>query len=511
MSSIRAGLAVIARARPRSWCRPEGRRQPPVPASRATRTATGLSRPSWPGFRGFGEVQVLRGTGTRNEGYPTAKRISRNAAGVRGEATEGDELGAAVALGDFDDDGCADVAIGVPGASRKAGAVHVPYGSPGAGITAEGDQLFTQTRSAGAPANRTTGSGRPSRWGTSTATAATTSRSALLARPSAPGTTGAVWLLYGSPWGLNRAAGKPPVQRTQDSLGVPGTPEVDDRMGYALAAGNFDGEGGDELAVGVPGEDHGAGSLIVLGGKGAKRPVRSFDEDTAGIPDEKGIDNYFGKALATGDADADGRDDVAIGIPGESGGAAVVLYGSVAGFHEAASRGAAQRMSHYDDANPDDEIGAALAFGMFDGDAHLDLAIGAPGDALATWGDKEYGAVWFNWVPPRASARTATGPPSTSGSPSTTSRGEGAARPLRRIAGGPAARAREARRAAHRHPGRGPRRRHRRGCPAHGHRLRGQELVAGPNRENLDAGARQARHEGRRPSGLRARLSVPPI
>ena len=53
-----------------------------------------------------------------------------------------------VAVGDFNDDGFADLAIGVPGEDRNAGAVNVLYGSArGLGATGSGgpeDQLWTQ-------------------------------------------------------------------------------------------------------------------------------------------------------------------------------------------------------------------------------------------------------------------------------------------------------------------------------------------------------------------------------
>ena len=53
---------------------------------------------------------------------------------VGGEAAEsGDRFGAALAVGDFDDDGFADLAVGAPGedagSTADAGTVNVLYGS----------------------------------------------------------------------------------------------------------------------------------------------------------------------------------------------------------------------------------------------------------------------------------------------------------------------------------------------------------------------------------------------
>jgi hypothetical protein len=66
---------------------------------------------------------------------------------VPGAAEPDDSFGAALAVGDFDRDGFADLAIGVPhedvGTIADAGAVNVLYGSTG-GLTGTGSQIFTQ-------------------------------------------------------------------------------------------------------------------------------------------------------------------------------------------------------------------------------------------------------------------------------------------------------------------------------------------------------------------------------
>lgn len=79
-----------------------------------------------------GAVQVILGSAI---GPTTAgdQVWHQNRPGVRGVAERDDRFGAALASGDFDSDGFADLAIGVPGESirgRRAGAVHVLYGSP---------------------------------------------------------------------------------------------------------------------------------------------------------------------------------------------------------------------------------------------------------------------------------------------------------------------------------------------------------------------------------------------
>ena len=72
---------------------------------------------------------------------------TQNSAGVLDSAEAGDSFGAALAAGDVDRDGHADMAIGVPdesvGTVAGAGALNVLYGSAG-GLTSTGNQLWSQ-------------------------------------------------------------------------------------------------------------------------------------------------------------------------------------------------------------------------------------------------------------------------------------------------------------------------------------------------------------------------------
>ena len=81
--------------------------------------------------------------------------LQQDTAGIEGEVQEDDRLGSALAAGDFDGDGKADLAIGVPGedlghgAGDDAGVVNVLYGtatstSSAAVLTTSRDQLWYQ-------------------------------------------------------------------------------------------------------------------------------------------------------------------------------------------------------------------------------------------------------------------------------------------------------------------------------------------------------------------------------
>jgi hypothetical protein len=196
--------------------------------------------------------------------------------------------------------------------------------------------------------------------------------------------SGAVTVVYGSASGL-RAAGDTLLH--QDVAGVPDRRQRDDFFGAAVAAGDFDGDGFDDLAVGAHGEDIGgarnAGVVHVFPGSAAGIDADAgslWHQGRGGVRNRNESGDEFGFALAAGDFDNDGRDDLAIGVRGENGdrGAVSVLYGSASGisardqFWTQASRGV------LDEPQRGDRFGEALAAGDFDGNNRGDLAIGVP-------------------------------------------------------------------------------------------------------------------------------------
>jgi hypothetical protein len=197
---------------------------------------------------------------------------------------------------------------------------------------------------------------------------------------------------------------------------VPSSAEAGDLFGYSLATGDFDGNGRQDLAIGVPSEDVGnivdSGVVNVvysdatgLTTTNALYPVQEFHQDSAGVPDRAEMGDRFGESLAAGDFDNSRinytRDDLAIGAPGEDvivgavsvldAGAVVVIYGSQAAGR--LSPAFQTNLFHQNtpaeipsEAGPGDRFGSALAAGRFDdsgGAQTEDLGIGVWGEPLA--------------------------------------------------------------------------------------------------------------------------------
>jgi len=200
---------------------------------------------------------------------------------------------------------------------------------------------------------------------------------------------GAVSVIYGS---------APPFTQGgslffhQGSDGVPGVDEADDAFGSALAAGDFDGDGDDELVIGVPFEDIGAfvdqGTIVVRNGRsggingfGSSFSINAFEAGAATAATASTI-TFFGADLAVGDFNLDRFDDLAVGAVGSGiGGLVVVFYGSAAGL-SAANRALWDQNTPgvFGVANSRDFFGAGLAAGDFNGDGASDLLVGIPGE-----------------------------------------------------------------------------------------------------------------------------------
>ncbi len=325
--------------------------------------------------------------------------------GLVGSAGLGDRLGATVVSGDFNGDGWSDLAA-FDGESTvglaSAGAFHVIYGSS-AGLSGADDQLWLEFSFDLPILDRQEGA----RFGSALAVGDFDGDSFDDLAVGVPlrnieGTSGAGWVvvIYGSSVGLQTDSGTPPRRFQLGSGGVGGGPRgAGDIMGWALAAGDFDGSGIDDLAVGIPGDRvngfDDAGSILVLYGLGSGLSSTNhqfFDQDSsdgsgamAGVAE---AGDSFGYALAAGDFNDDGADDLAIGapvetqdaFPGTHHGAFHVLYGSsIVGLRLAGNQLWTQlNVDTGGSLEQDDLFGFVLAAGDLTGDGSDDLVIGTP-------------------------------------------------------------------------------------------------------------------------------------
>ncbi len=170
---------------------------------------------------------------------------------------------------------------------------------------------------------------------------------------------------------------------TRNTPGVLGVDAAYDYIGDSVAAGDFDGDGYDDLAFGVPGEDDTSTGLnvgavhIIYGSSGGLTTIgdQMITQDSPGINSYEEAYDYYGEFLTAGDFNCDGYADLVVGIPRENlgsyatdGGAVNVIYGSAGGvstaddFFQQNTSGVIGQAAAYDG------FGAGLVAGNFDGD-----------------------------------------------------------------------------------------------------------------------------------------------
>ncbi|MBX2800123.1 MAG: FG-GAP repeat protein [Myxococcales bacterium] len=317
----------------------------------------------------------------------------------------GDRFGNAVAVGHFDDDDYADLAIGVRGedvALKNEGAIVILYGSS-TGLQVQRAQQFHQ----GSP-DILSDPRKEDQFGEVLAAADFDADGLTDLAVGSPydnpendddlGNEGSVVVLYGTSEGLS--ADYPVALRTffsPDRVG--GTSVKHGQFGAAMAAGDFDDDGYPDLAIGAPGAPVGGQSLagevhVLRGGSDGLSGTGNqvWTQDSANILGAAENGDRFGHGLAAGDFDGDGDADLAIGVPGEDIGSILgaglvnVLMGSTSGG-----------LSHVDNtywyqgyyglsdtAEEGDAFGRTLSASDFNNDGFVDIAVGVPGQTVGS-------------------------------------------------------------------------------------------------------------------------------
>jgi len=320
-----------------------------------------------------------------------------------------DYFGFALAVGDFNHDGYDDIAMGVPGNDwlpeiADAGSVQVRFGAPAGALGVLLPVL--PWNNAVDPAEALDGYGRALAAGDFDGDGYDDLAVGVPSNDYLVGSTvmsmGGVHLHYGLPNELGRLQPVAEYSFSQVPGGLlPGSPSSGERFGEALAFGDFNGDGKDDLAIGIPGDSANcpaglcrAGAVMVVGqnaeGSASGYLMRLGLE---GLPSVPGPLDQFGAAVATGDFNGDGFDDLAIGIPQAAQvGEVLVVYGSpfslIFAHHQLFDQGSFGELIE-----TGDRFGATLAAGDWNGDGFADLAMGAPFEDGVAPGQTDSGEV----------------------------------------------------------------------------------------------------------------------
>ncbi len=356
--------------------------------------AVGVPGETVNGHPDAGAINVMYGTAAGLTGTQVSF-WHQDSDGVQGLAEDGDQLGFALAVGDFDGDGYDDIAAGMPYEDYNlvdAGIVHVFYGAAG-GITGGRDQVFTQdvdglggVEEANDHFGYAVAAGDFNGDGYADLAIGCPDEDLEIFTLT---NAGQVYILYGSSTGLTLAS----YQMWFQPDGASGN-----RYGQVLTSADFNGDGRDDLAVGIP-EAKAGDPLLSRAGRvdvyqGSKNGIDWLTYQTLYSRSIEAQDQ-FGFALVGSDFNGDGFADLAVGSPYEDlvdivdCGAVEILYGSSGALVQRVANDFwhQDRSGMESIAEANEHFGWALAAGDFNGDLYSDLAIGIPTQSINVAGD----------------------------------------------------------------------------------------------------------------------------
>jgi hypothetical protein len=215
---------------------------------------------------------------------------------------------------------------------------------------------------------------------------------------------GAVWILFMNSDGTVESSQK--ISSDEGDLDT--DLEDEDQFGSAVTEiGDLDGDGVTDLAVGVIGDDdggtdRGAVWILFMNSDGTVESKKRISQSRASFDGELDNNDQFGSALANmGDINDDGTEDLAVGAKqsddgGTHRGAVWILFLEVDGEVVSSSKISDTEGSFDGSLDSGDQFGGSIAqIGDLDGDDSNDLAIGA---SLDDDGGTDKGAVWILFI-----------------------------------------------------------------------------------------------------------------
>ncbi|OMI34887.1 FG-GAP and VCBS repeat-containing protein [Streptomyces sparsogenes] len=411
--------------------------------------AVGMPKATVDGRAQAGYVNVVWG-GPDGLGTAGSARVSQSTSGVPGTAEAGDLFGTSVSAADLNGDGYSDLAVTAPGerltdtGTGREGTAVVVWGSPSGfrgGLTAakgRADERLGRLLTAGdfdRDGHQDLALSIEGEEG-----GATVLRRGPFTTGSATDTSRVEGYAFGSARALVTGDfdgdGGDDLAVTYKGMEIAGTHVLSKASGEwkrtwttgdfggAIATGDFDGDGTADLAIGqvqpnpeTDGtfcEDRLGGAVAVVYGKRDTTlggTVECTTQSSPYVPGTAEPEDNFGGALATGDLDLDGRDELVVGVSHEAIGteADAGAYLWLAAGPDGSMTGVGFNQNSTDvagTAEAGDLFGAAVATGDYNGDRYPDMAIGAPGENAGS------GGVWFD-----ASRDEGTQPPVTAVTP----------------------------------------------------------------------------------------------
>jgi hypothetical protein len=263
-----------------------------------------LAVDDWSGSNGQGAVYVVYGSPA---GLDPATNTYVPASALSGANTVDPHFGTALAAGDLNGDGYADLAAGAWNANSAKGGVEVLYGSA-AGVTAGGARWITQ-----GTAGVTGASGAGNDFGGSVTIADFNGDHFADLAVGAPGQTvdgqaaaGSVTVLPGSASGITTSH---VAFITESTSGVAGTATAGDYIGNNLTAGDVTGDGRADLIIDGTYKNSAAGVIWLLKGTASGLTgtgSQQLSQNTAGVPGTSEPGDEFGWMSAVGDINGDG-------------------------------------------------------------------------------------------------------------------------------------------------------------------------------------------------------------